>query len=303
PDLILLDVLMPEMDGFATCQLLKADATLREVPVIFLTGNSDRESVVRGFTVGAVDFIAKPFHAEELLARVRTHLELRFARSRLLDLADKLGRYLSPQVYASIFSGERDVRIESYRRDLTVFFSDIADFTRTAERMSEGELTRWLNGYLDEMARIALQHGGTLDKFIGDCIMAFWGAPIADARHAQRAVACAMEMQRTLAAFKAEYATELGELADGFDIGIGIHSGPAVVGFIGAEQKLEYTAIGDTVNLASRIEGMTKGLGRILVSADTVAGCANGARFRSRGSYTVKGRQQAVELFEPEQDA
>lgn len=213
-------------------------------------------------------------------------------------------RFLNPEVVDRLVArGETVESLSGRAHEISVLFSDIRGFTTLSEQRTPQQVVDLLNRYFSLQVAVVFRHGGTLDKFIGDCIMAFWGAPIADARHAQRAVACALEMQRTLAAFKAEYATELGELADGFDIGIGIHSGPAVVGFIGAEQKLEYTAIGDTVNLASRIEGMTKGLGRILVSADTVAGCANGARFRSRGSYTVKGRQQAVELFEPEQDA
>jgi len=174
PDLILLDVGMPGIDGFATCARLKSHPLFADTPVIFLTAHTDSDSVVRGFAVGGVDYVAKPFRAEELLARVRTHLDLRSARRRLVDLADKLGRYLSPQVYASIFAGDREVRIESYRRDLTVFFSDIVQFTRSTEHMSEAALTGWLNGYLDEMARIAIAFGGTLDKFIGDGVMVFF---------------------------------------------------------------------------------------------------------------------------------
>jgi adenylate cyclase len=213
-------------------------------------------------------------------------------------------RFLNPEVVDRLVArGETVESLSGRAHEISVLFSDIRGFTTLSEQRTPQQVVDLLNHYFSLQVAVVFRHGGTLDKFIGDCIMAFWGAPLVDPQHAQRAVACALEMQRTLAQFKTECAAELGDLADGFDIGIGIHSGPAVVGFIGAEQKLEYTAIGDTVNLASRIEGLTKGLARVLVSADTAAACANGVRFRPRGSYTVKGRQQAVELFEPEQDA
>jgi adenylate cyclase len=144
------------------------------------------------------------------------------------------------------------------------------------------------------------RHGGTLDKFIGDCIMAFWGAPLEDPEHASRAVAAALEMEQNLLAFKAELAAEGSDVAD-FDVGIGVHSGPAVVGFIGAQRKLDYTAIGDTVNLASRVEGLTKGVARILVTRETMEACKSsaGVDFAARGAFPVKGRTAEVELYEP----
>jgi Adenylate cyclase, family 3 (some proteins contain HAMP domain) len=152
-----------------------------------------------------------------------------------------------------------------------------------------------LNRYFSRQVEVVFRHGGTLDKFIGDAIMAFWGAPAADDQQAEHAVACALEMVDTLLAFK----QELGELGQTFDVGIGIHTGPAVVGFIGSEQRQDYTAIGDTVNLSSRIEGQTKGVARILVSSDTVVRCGNAFDFIDHGSYKVKGRTQEVQLFEP----
>ncbi|MBM4343480.1 MAG: response regulator [Deltaproteobacteria bacterium] len=280
PDLILLDVAMPGLDGFATCQRLKADPALRDVPIIFLTAAVDHESVMRGFSVGAVDYVTKPFEAEELLARVRTHLELRFARARLFDLANKLGRYLSPQVYASIFSGERDVRIESYRRDLTVFFGDIANFTRTAERMSEADLTRWLNGYLDEMARIALRHGGTLDKFIGDGMMVFFGDPTSRglAGDAQACVQMALDMQRA--------ARRLG-----IAVRMGIAAGSCTVGNFGCSERMEYTIIGRPVNLAARLQSVAHA-GQILIS-ETVFDRVGGALpCTLDGIFELKGLEE-----------
>jgi len=144
------------------------------------------------------------------------------------------------------------------------------------------------------------RHGGTLDKFIGDCIMAFWGAPVDDPQHASRAVAAAMEMQENLLAFRQELAAEGSDLSD-FDVGIGVHTGAAVVGFIGAKRKLDYTAIGDTVNLASRVEGLTKGIARVLVTRETMQACSNAdLTFSLRGLFAVKGRAAEVELYEPQ---
>ncbi len=137
---------------------------------------------------------------------------------------------------------------------------------------------------------VVFRHGGTLDKFIGDAIMAFWGAPDEDAMHAQRAVAAALDMADQLERFK----QELGKTFD-----IGIHTGSAVVGFVGSERRQEYTAIGDTVNLASRIEGQTKDVSRVLVSFETMQACGTAFDFVDHGSYKVKGRAREVRLYEP----
>jgi adenylate cyclase len=136
-----------------------------------------------------------------------------------------------------------------------------------------------------------------VDKFIGDCIMAFWGAPAEDPAQAQHAVAAALEMAKVVLEFR----KGLGDLSEIFDVGIGLHTGQAVVGFMGSPNKLDYTAIGDTVNLASRIESQTKGIARVLVSAATRAHCGAAFDFVPRGTYKVKGREEPVELFEPQE--
>lgn len=181
-------------------------------------------------------------------------------------------------------------------REVSVLFSDIRGFTTLSENRTPQQVVALLNRYFSLQVEVVFRHGGSLDKFIGDCIMAFWGAPLDNPNHARDAVAAALEMAEVLQRFK----KELGEEDADFDVGIGIHSGPAVVGLIGSEQRQEYTAIGDTVNLASRIEGLTKGVARILVSEETMRQCGDSFSFTPYGAFDVKGREQAVNLFGPE---
>lgn len=205
-------------------------------------------------------------------------------------------RFLDPRVVSSLVAqGETPQSMSGQARAITVLFSDIRGFTTLSEKRSPEEIVSLLNRYFSLQVEIIFRHGGTLDKFIGDAIMAFWGAPQDDPQHAEHAVAASLEMEQSLLRFK----DELGEDGKDFDVGIGIHTGKAVVGFIGSDARMDYTAIGDTVNLSSRIEGLTKGVARILVSSDTVAHCQNAFDFSATGSYKVKGRLQEVELFTP----
>jgi adenylate cyclase len=181
-------------------------------------------------------------------------------------------------------------------REVTLLFSDIRGFTTLSETRSPQQVVEILNRYFTRQVEVIYRHGGSIDKFIGDAIMALWGAPLDDPQHARHAVACALDMADALLAFRAE----LGEAGAGFDVGIGLHSGPAVVGLIGSETRREFTSIGDTVNLASRIEGLTKEAGRrILVSRETMERCGGAFDFVSCGTFQAKGRAQPVELFEP----
>src|SRR5690606_32911690 len=209
------------------------------------------------------------------------------------------GRFIDPRVVKSLVREDSDaLRAPPESREVTVLFSDIRGFTTLSETRSPEEIVRLLNRYFARQVEVIFRHGGTIDKFIGDAIMAFWGAPVPNPDQAEHAVRAALEMTRVVRGFRAELA------ADGidFDIGIGLHTGPAVVGFIGAENRLDYTAIGDTVNLASRIEGQTKGVARVLVSEETRARCENAFRFFDHGEFQVKGRAKAVQLHEPREE-
>jgi class 3 adenylate cyclase/CheY-like chemotaxis protein len=285
PDLILLDVMMPEMDGFEACRRLKEDPRTRDIPIIFLTAKTAAEDIVQGFEAGGVDYVAKPFNPAELLKRVQTHLELKAARERIQGLATKLSHYLPPPVYASLFAGERDARIESRRRFLTVFFADIVKFTPRSERMKPGELTDWLNRYLDEMALICAGHGGTLDKFMGDGIMGFFGDPQTQGEQ-EDALACvrmALAMQQ-----------RAGELE--VPIRIGIASGECTVGNFGSEAQMSYTIIGRLVNLAARLETNSEP-GRILLSESTQALVSGAVACQPRGPIMVKGIDHEINTF------
>lgn len=219
---------------------------------------------------------------------------LRQRRARL-EAVSMFSRFVNPHVVKQLIE-RGGIEGAGQTREVTLLFSDIRGFTTLSETRRPEEVVGLLNRYFSLQVDVVFSHGGSLDKFIGDCIMALWGAPLDDADHARHAVACALDMADTLQAFK----RELGAENTDFDVGIGLHSGPAVVGLIGSDKRREYTAIGDTVNLASRIEGLTKeAKRRILVSKDTMERCGGAFDFVSCGSFQVKGRVQPVELFEP----
>jgi adenylate cyclase len=230
------------------------------------------------------------------LARsIREYVRERAARR---EAVRAFGRFVDPRVVTTLVaSGGGDPRrIKGQSRVITLLFSDIRGFTTLSESRTPEEVVEILNTYFSRQVEVIFRHGGTVDKFIGDAIMAFWGAPVDDPQHAQNAVRAALEMGRVVDDFRRELA---GDLAREFDIGIGVHTGPAVVGFIGSENKLDYTAIGDSVNLASRIEGATKGVARILVSEATRSACGGGFMFSDRGTFKAKGKTEEVRLFEP----
>jgi adenylate cyclase len=223
---------------------------------------------------------------------LREYLRERKSREQAVQM---FSRFVNPHVVQELLAhGGLSRAGES--RQITILFSDIRGFTTLSEKRTPQQVVELLNRYFTLQVEVVFRHGGTLDKFIGDCIMALWGAPLDDPEHARHAVEAALEMAEVLQRFK----RELGEVDADFDVGIGIHTGPAVVGLIGSEQRREFTAIGDTVNLGSRIEGLTKGVSRILVSRETMEACGDAFEFKSFGSFKVKGREQEVELFAPD---
>ena len=268
PDLILLDIMMPVMDGHEVLRRLRKNPTTADIPVIFLTALTSPEEEQHGLDLGAIDYITKPISPPIVLARVNTHLERSANARRLQVLSDKLGRYLAPQVYQSLFDGSRDAEIRTQRKKLTVFFSDIKDFTASTAKWQPEEIKFLLNSYFSEMSRIAYEHGGTLDKFIGDAMVVFFGDP--DSRgvreDALQCVKMAIAMQRRMAELQILW-REMGS-DKSFQVRMGINTGYCDVGNFGSDLRMDYTIIGPEVNLAQRLE-QAADPGGILISSET----------------------------------
>ena len=219
------------------------------------------------------------------------------AQNRIEELASKLSKYLSPQVYRSIFSGQKNVQIEANRKKLTVFFSDIKDFTELTDRLEPEVLSSLLNSYLNEMSKIALKYGGTIDKFVGDAILIFFGDPETNGEKAD-ATSCvlmALEMRERMKFMRQIWEGE--GISKPLNIRIGINTGYCNVGNFGSEDRLDYTIIGGEVNLASRLESNAS-VGQILVSHETYSLIKNSITCEEREEINVKGLAHKVRTYQ-----
>ncbi len=215
---------------------------------------------------------------------------------RLEALSNQLAKYLSPQIYKSIFEGRQEVRIESTRKKLTVFFSDIEGFTETADRLESEDLTALLNHYLTEMSKIALKYGATIDKFIGDAILIFFGDP--ETKGVQEdALACvnmAIEMQARMTELQADW--QAAGISKPLRCRIGIHTDYCTVGNFGSEDRLDYTIIGRGVNTASRLENVSEA-GSILISYETYSQIKHRIHCKEMGEIIVKGMAYPISTY------
>jgi adenylate cyclase len=206
------------------------------------------------------------------------------------------GRYVSRDVYTQLMANPGLAELGGRRRDMTVLFSDIRGFTSVTEKGDPEELVAQLNDYFTEMVEIVFRHGGTVDKFVGDMVMALFGAPVDDRGHAEHAVAAAVDMVRKLGELNRKWASE-GRTA--LDIGIGVSSGEMIAGNIGSSSIMSYTVIGDNVNLGSRLESLNKDYRtRIIISEATRARLEGNYPIRPLGGVVVKGKTRPVEIFE-----
>jgi adenylate cyclase len=258
-DIVLLDVVMPEMDGFETLAEIEADNELRHTRVIMVSALEDIDAVVRCIEMGADDYLPKPFNPVLLRARIngcvmRKRLdELERARVRQIFC-----RFVPAQIVDEVLRRtDDDLQLPGVTLDGTVMFSDLRGFTTFAESLPADRVIDVLNSYVSEMSEAILDSGGTLVSYMGDGIMAVFGAPIETPDHADRALAAAREMLHTRLPRFNRWVEGEG-LGVGFRMGIGLSSGPVTSGTVGSTRRLEYAAVGDTTNTASRLEAMTK---------------------------------------------
>lgn len=269
PDLALIDVQMPGMDGIELCSTLKSTPETRFVPVVIVTALDTLEEKIKAIDVGADDFVTKPFNALVLLTRVRSLLRIKRlhdevdARNRLLRQI--LDRFLAEDVTDVILTDpERYLQLGGEIRPVTVLFADIRGFSRFTEEHTAPQVIDTLNRVFNVLSQVVFAHHGTFDKYLGDGLMAFYGAPVASEEDAQRAVKTAIEMQHSFHELRKENNEDMTTLA----LGIGIHSGEVVVGNIGSEKVMDYTVVGYAVNVAKRLQEVARG-SQILISEDT----------------------------------
>jgi class 3 adenylate cyclase len=298
-DVVLLDIVMPELDGMSVLEELKADPVLRDVPVIMISAVDDFESVVRCIELGAEDYLPKPFDPVLLRARINAGLGRRMLyqleRARVHDV---FARFLPEPIVAEMLArADGAARLGGVRLIGTVLFIDLRGFTAFAEHTAPDRVIEVLNRFLTEMSDAVLDNGGTLVSYLGDGLLAVFGAPIECDDHADRALAAAREMLDLRLPRFNDWLGADGR-AGGFAMGVGVSSGPLMSGNVGSERRLEYTAIGDTVNTASRIEAHTKEVPhRALISDSTRALLTRPDDLILVGDITLRGKTSPTRLW------
>ena len=296
PDLILLDIMMPGIDGYEVCRRIKSEPKTTDIPIIFITSMSEIQNKTKGLELGAVDYITKPFEVMEVKARVKTHLSLMLANKKLQQLSSHLSKYVSSEVIQSIMDGNTEAIINSSRKELSVFFSDIVDFSKKTELLEPEDMTLLLNKYFDRMESIIRKYNGTLDKYIGDAVMVFFGDPTTKGsiEDALSCVKMAMEMQKQVLDLSGEW-VEHG-LDETFQIRVGIFTGYCTVGNFGSEEHMDYTIIGNPVNAASRLESAASP-GEILISHSTWTLVEKYVKGEELDAILVKGFSEPLRVY------
>jgi adenylate cyclase len=316
PDLILLDVMMPKLDGIEVCRRLRADGSMPFIPIILVTAKSDPKDVVAALEAGGDEYLTKPVDHASLVARVKSMLRIKALHDQVQEQAaqlqewnrtleqrvaeqlaqmERLGRlkrFFSPQLAELILSGSADDPLKSHRREVTVVFLDLRGFTAFAETSEPEEIMTVLREYHGEMGQVILAHEGTLERFTGDGMMVFFNDPVPVPDPAVRAVRMVLAMRERLAGLTAKWKKRGFEL----EFGAGIAQGYATIGAIGFEGRWDYGAIGTVTNLAARLCGEAKP-GQILESQRVLASVEDLVAAEPLGDLQLKGFLRPVPAF------
>ena len=316
PDLILLDVMMPKLDGIEVCRRLKGDADLPFMPIILVTARADAKDVVSGLEAGADEYLTKPVDQTALVARVKSVLRLKALHDQVhaqaaellqwnrtlerrvaeqleeIERVSRLKRFLSPQVADLVMASGDEGILRSHRQAITVVFCDLRGFTAFAETAEPEEVMALINQYHECLGALIHKYEGTLDRFVGDGLDVLFNDPLPCPDPSLRAVRMAAEMRERIGELSIAWRKHGHDL--GF--GIGIAHGYATLGRIGFEGRLDYSAIGTVVNLAARLCGEALD-GQILVEGKVKAAVENAAVLEPSGALALKGFHRPIEAF------
>jgi class 3 adenylate cyclase/AmiR/NasT family two-component response regulator len=316
PDLILLDVMMPKMDGIDVCRHLKADRSLPFMPIIMVTAKTATQDIVAALEAGADEYLTKPVDHAALVARVKSMLRIKALNDTVQEQSAKLSawnatleervneqllqleclarlkRFFSPQLAEAILAGGADDPLATHRREVTVVFLDLRGFTAFAETSEPEEVMRVLREYHREMGKLILEHEGTLERFTGDGMMIFFNDPVVVPNPEERALHMAIAMRERVKEISSGWRKHGYDLA----LGIGIARGYATIGAIGFEGRMDYGAVGTVTNLAARLCGEAMG-GQILTNCKTLSEFEHLVEAEPLGELFLKGFAKPVSTF------
>ncbi len=302
-DLILLDLVMPDLGGHEVLARLKASTLWRAIPVIVISGMGDQGEVIRCIEAGADDYLQKPFNKTLLRARLLAGLDRKswVDKERLLTaeleknqnfIKNTFGRYLSSEIVSNLLDRPDGLNMGGELQTVTILMADIRSFTTISEQLAPQSVVELLNNYLGAMADIIMAHRGTVDEFIGDAILAVFGAPVSNPEDAENAIRCALAMQAEMASVNRRN-VELG--LPEVTMGIGINTGEVVAGNIGSKKRAKYGVVGHAVNVTSRIEDQTLA-GEVLVSQSTLDAAGIGVATGRALELQPKGISETVSI-------
>jgi len=304
-DLVLLDIMMPDVSGLDVLKKLRETHARDALPVIMATARDQPQDMVDALKMGANDYVTKPLDFAVVMARLEAQLSLKRATGEIRRLNEELqrrnqfirrtfGRYLSDEVVASLLSTPEGTRLGGEKRTVTLLMSDLRGFTAAADRLEPEQVVRLLNNYLGAMAEVITRFQGTIDEFIGDGILALFGAPLDREDDAERAAACAVAMQLAMA--EVNDTNRRGGLPE-VQMGVAVHTGEVIVGNIGSQTRAKYGVVGTNVNLTARIESFTLP-GQVLVSQSTVDSAGDTLLLGESRTFQAKGFKDPVAAYE-----